>query len=206
MAENHGDLAYTYDIVDMAPEVEEIIDRGWEVGLHGGFTTYLNEQEMREKKERLERVTSRTVLGYRNHYLCFRVPETWEYLSRVGIKYDSTLGYADCAGFRNGMCHPYNPFNRNTADEIDILEIPLTLMDGTLDNTYMRLGDAEKWDLIKMLIDSVAKCRGVFTLLWHNTFITGGANLRLYNKILQYASEKNAWITSGAEILSLMPP
>ena len=100
------------------------------------------------------------------------------------------------------MCHPFVPFNLNTTDEIDILEIPLTLMDGVLDSTHMRLGDAEKWDLIKMLIDSVARYHGVFTLLWHNTFMDGD-NLRLYTKILEYAREKNAWITSGAEIYSM---
>ena len=44
--------------------------------------------------------------------------------------------------------------------EIDILEIPLTVMDGTLDQTYMRLGGKRKWNFIKMLIDRVAACHG----------------------------------------------
>ena len=127
----------------------KIIDRGWEVGLHGGHTAYLNAQEMKIKKERLEKVTHQPVLGYRNHYLRFKVPDTWEYLSKAGFQYDTTLGYADCAGFRNGMCHPFRPFNLNTNHEIDILEIPLTVMDGSLESDLYAARGQEKMGLYK---------------------------------------------------------
>ena len=173
MAERPGEQDYSYKIEDLEPEIGEIIDRGWEVGLHGGHTAYLNAQEMKIKKERLEKVTHQPVRGYRNHYLRFKVPDTWEYLSKAGFQYDATLGYADCAGFRNGMCHPFRPFNLNTNHEIDILEIPLTIMDSSLNQTYMRLGSKRKWDFIKMLIDRVAAYHGVFTLLWHNSYMGG---------------------------------
>ncbi len=201
MAENPGDQDYSYDIGTIEAEIGEITDRGWEIGLHGGHTVYLNANEMREKRERLEKVTRKPVIGYRNHYLRFRVPETWEYLSKAGFKYDTTLGYADCAGFRNGMCHPFRPINLNTGREIDIVEIPLIVMDGTLDQTYMRFDSKGKWEFVKMLIDRVAACHGVFTLLWHNTYMEG-ENLGLYEKILGYCKEKKAWMTSGIEIYS----
>lgn len=203
MVGNPGERDYSYRIEDLEPEIKEIIDRGWEVGLHGGHTTYLNLQEMKEKKERLEKVTHTPVLGYRNHYLRFKVPDTWENLSKAGFLYDTTFGYADCAGFRNGMCHPFRPVNLNTNQEIDILEIPLVVMDGSLDSTYMRLDWEKKWEFVKMLIDRVAACHGVFTVLWHNTYMDGG-NLELYGKVLAYCRERNAWISSGAEVVKHM--
>lgn len=199
MAECPGERDYTYNIEDLESEIGEIIDRGWEVGLHGGHTTYLTAQEMRKKKERLEKITHKPVLGYRNHFLRFRVPDTWECLSKAGFQYDATFGYADCAGFRNGMCHPYRPFNLNKNHEIDIFEIPLTVMDGTMNHTYMRLDGKSKWEFIKMLIDRVAVWHGVFTLLWHNSYMEG-ENLELYEKILVYCNERKAWMTSGKEI------
>ncbi len=201
MAERPGERDYAYDIEDIAPEIGEIIDRGWEVGLHGGHTAYLNVKEMKDKKGRLEKVIHTSVLGYRNHYLRFKVPDTWEYLSKAGFQYDTTFGYVDCVGFRNGMCYPFRPFNLNTNQEIDILEIPLVVMDGTLDQTYMRLDDKGKWDLLKMLIDRVAGCHGVFTLLWHNKYM-GGENLDLYEKVLLYCKENKAWVTSGEQLTS----
>ena len=196
MVENSGEKDYSYKIEDLEPEIEDIIHRGWEVGLHGGHTTYINHQEMLLKKERLEKVTYKPVIGYRNHYLRFKVPDTWKCLSKAGFQYDATLGYADCAGFRNGMCHPFEPFNIDTDLEIDILEIPLTVMDCTLDQTYMRLDGKSKWEFVKLLIDRVAECHGVFTLLWHNTYMEK-ENLALYEKILAYCNERNAWMTSG---------
>lgn len=198
MAENPGESDYAYDIEDVAPEIGNIIDRGWEVGLHGGHTAYLNPQEMKEKKERLEKVTGKPVIGYRNHYLRFRVPETWECLSQAGFLYDTTLGYADCAGFRNGMCHPFRPFNLNTGKEIDIMEIPLVVMDGTFPH-YMRIPIDKAWVLIKQLIDRVEGCHGVMTILWHNTFMEG-EGMRVYEKLLQYSQERGAWMTNAASL------
>ena len=204
MAERPGDQDYAYDVEDIAPEIGEIIDRGWEVGLHGGHTTYLDPLEMREKKERLEKVTGRPVVGYRNHFLRFRVPDTWEYLSQAGFQYDTTLGYADCVGFRNGMCHPFRPYNLNSDREIDIVEIPLVVMDATLNHTYMRFDGNRKWKLIKFLNDRISACHGVFTLLWHNTYMED-ENLRLYKKILDHCYQKKAWGTNGNNIAKYFP-
>jgi len=198
MAERPGNQDYAYDVEDIAPEIGEIIDRGWEVGLHGGHTTYLDPLEMREKKERLEKVTRKPVLGYRNHFLRFRVPDTWEYLSQAGFQYDATLGYADCVGFRNGMCHPFRPYNLNSGREIDIVELPLIVMDGTFER-HMRMNTERRWEVIQQLIDTVEQCHGVFTLLWHNTYMEG-ENLELYEKILCHCREKEAWMTNGVGI------
>lgn len=203
MSESPGESSYGYSIEDLAPEIGEITDRGWDVGLHGGDTSYLDPQEMKRKKVQMERVLHRPVTGYRNHFLRFRVPDTWEYLSQAGFLYDATFGYADCAGFRNGMCHPFRPFNLNKNHEIDILEIPLTIMDVTMDSLYMRLDDKTKWEFIKMLIDRVINCQGVFTLLWHNTYMRGD-NIDLYEKILQYCNDRKAWMTSGDRVSSFL--
>ncbi len=199
LVERPGSQDYMYNIENLEPEIREIIDCGCEVGLHGGYNTYLNPQEIKEKMNLLKKVTHKPVLGYRNHYLRFKVPDTWEHLSQAGFQYDTTFGYADCVGFRNGMCHPFRPFNLNKNLEIKILEIPLIIMDGTLGPTYMRLDAKSKWDTTKMLIDCVADLHGVFTLLWHNTYMWG-ENLELYKKILKYCKERKAWITSGEEI------
>ena len=166
--------------------------------LHGGHTAYNTLDEIKEKKKRLENVLGKTVIGYRNHFLKFKVPDTWELLSKAGFKYDTTFGYADCVGFRNGMCHPFKPFNLNTGKEIDILEIPLTVMDCTLFD-YMRLDFDKAWDVTKMLIDRVEKHKGIITILWHNTYMVND-KLKFYEKILNYCYEKKAWMTSGEEI------
>lgn len=199
LALNPEEMDFNYNIKDLESELGFISDNGWEVGLHGGHESYNSLEDLKEKKSRLEEALGKKVIGYRNHYLKFKVPNTWELLSKAGFKYDSTFGYADCAGFRNGMCHPFKPFNLSTGQQIDILEIPLTIMDCTLFEDYMRLDFKKAWEFTKNLIDTVEQYNGVITILWHNTYMQG-ENLKFYDGILNYCSEKNAWITSGEEV------
>ena len=208
------DLDFNYRIEELKNELGNIVDNGWEVGLHGGHEAYNNLHEIREEKERLEKALGKKVIGYRNHSLRFRVPTTWEILRSAGFEYDATFCYMDMVGFRNGMCHPFKPFNLNTNKEIDILEIPLTIQDMTLGETYMRLDVEKALEVTKSLIDIVEKYSGVITILWHNNHMFDenmsqtlthdeNFNKQFYEKILKYSQEKNAWITSGEEIWKL---
>jgi peptidoglycan/xylan/chitin deacetylase (PgdA/CDA1 family) len=192
---------FRYNIEDLENELGSIVDNGWEVGLHGGYYAYDNLEEMNKEKKRLEKVLGNEVFGYRNHYLRFKVPDTWELLAKAGFKYDTTFGYDNVVGFRNGMCHLFKPFNLNSDKEIDILEIPLIIMDGALfgySNSF-----EEAWETAKRLIDTVEKYNGVITLLWHsNDFNCAFKDswVKFYIKILEYCYEKNAWMTSAEEI------
>lgn len=192
---------FRYNVEDIESDIGYIIDKGWEVGLHGGYYAVDDPAAIRDEKVRLERLTGQDVVGYRNHYLRLYIPQTWEILSKLGFYYDTTLGYNDAVGFRNGMCHPFKPFNLDTSAYIDILQIPLVIMDGTLFGSTKSYNEA--WQMAKRLIDTVASCCGVLTLNWHsNSF---GCPFRqswpnIYREILEYCSNKNAWMTSGAEI------
>ena len=194
-----GDLDFTYDVMDLQEEINMIANAGCEVGLHGGHTAYNDLNAIQSEKKRLEEVLGRPVVGYRNHYLRFRVPETWQHLSRAGFRYDTTFGYADCVGFRNGMCHPFKPYDRSTKKEIDIIEIPLAIVDGALFDNYMRLGPDTAWQIAKRIIDDTERCNGVVTILWHNTKMMD-ETLIFYKKILDYCYKKRAWLASGNDI------
>lgn len=198
------DQDYRYNIEDLKGELHYIKDCGWEVGLHGCHTSYNNLEDIKYRKKKLENILGKKVIGYRNHYLRLKVPDTWQFLSEAGFKYDTTLGYSNCAGFRNGMCHPFKPFNLKSDKEIDILEFPLNIMDGSIFSSFingnsMNLSLEDAWNLTKNLIDTTEQYRGVITILWHNTSMQGNG-LELYEKILKYCHNKNAWMASGEEI------
>jgi len=189
---------FDYNLDELSDELKTILDAGWEIGLHGGHKGYINLDELMKEKARLEKGLGKRVIGYRNHYLKFKVPTTWELLRKAGFEYDMTFGYSDHVGFRNGMCHPFLPFNLKTKELIDILEIPLIIMDGALDRN-MKLDINESWIIVKRLIDRVEELNGVLSVLWHNTYMSGQW-LDLYKRILSYCSDKDAWMTSGEEI------
>lgn len=191
-------LRFRYDVEDVENEIASIVDNGCEVGLHGGYYSYNNLRELSREKKRLEKVLGKAVTGCRNHYLRFKVPDTWELLAQAGFKYDTTFGYARALGFRNGMCHPFVPFNLRTNAQIDILELPLIIMDGALFSNVRSFSSA--WEVSKRLIDVVERYNGVLTILWHNYVFCSPfwkKWTRLYEMILQYCSEKGAWMTSG---------
>lgn len=197
LALDKNDMDFNYRIGDLNRELRNIADSGWEIGLHGGQTAYNNLDQMKKEKERLENVIGSSVIGYRNHFLRFKIPTTWKLLKEAGFKYDTTFGYADCVGFRNGMCHCFKPFNLSENEYIDILEIPLIIMDNTLTD-YMKLDIEQSWEIIQQLIDTVEKYNGIITILWHVGMVD--ANPILYERLLDYCYKKNAWMTSGEEI------
>jgi len=41
-----------------------------------------------------KKVLGKKAIGYRNHFLKFKVPDTWTLLEKAGFKYDTTFGYA----------------------------------------------------------------------------------------------------------------
>lgn len=192
---------FRYDIEDLENMLCKIVDNGCEVGLHGGSFSFIDLKEILKEKRRLENVLGKKVIGYRNHYLRFKTPTTWEILVKAGFKYDTTFGYNDMIGFRNGLCHPFRPFNLNIDRNIDILEIPLIIMDGALFWTSISLESA--WNKTKNIIDTVEKYNGILTLLWHSD-VFGSPHRKkwskLYEKILGYCYENNAWMTNGENI------
>jgi peptidoglycan/xylan/chitin deacetylase (PgdA/CDA1 family) len=202
MATDKDVQRFRYHIEDLSGELGTIADAGWEVGLHGGYYSHDKLDEIMAEKKRLEQTLGKPVIGYRNHYLRFKIPESWELLARAGFKYDSTIGYGNVAGFRNGMCHPYKPFNLRTGAEVDIVEIPLVIMDGALFTQAKTFREA--FDIAKKLVDTTKKHKGVLTMLWHNMAFSSPFRsdwARLYAAMLGYCGESGAWMTTGADVL-----
>ena len=191
--------SWIYDISTLKNELGAITDRGGEVGLHGGFYSYNNSKELKKEKDALEKALGKNVIGIRMHYLRFNVPYTWRLLADLGFKYDTTFSYSDMPGFRNGMALPFRPYDMYLNKEIDILEIPLVIMDLSL----AKMPIEEAWMIIKELVEVTEKNNGVITILWHNTIfddIFWGGWAHLYERVLRYLNEKNAWITNGEQI------
>ncbi len=197
-----------YGLEEIMNELPALLTHDCEIGLHTGFFSFDDLRKIKGEKERLEKASGRTVVGARNHLYRFTLPRTWDVLSQAGFAYDSSFGYHDMIGFRNGMCHPFKPINLTKGETVDLLEIPPCVVDITL-FSYMKCDAKEAWTHIKNLIDVVEALGGVMTVLWHNwTFsypvsyagLFGKEWTKLYEKILKYGHEKNAWLTTGKNI------
>jgi peptidoglycan/xylan/chitin deacetylase (PgdA/CDA1 family) len=197
-----------YKLDNIQDEISYILEQNCEIGLHTSFYAYNNIKKIKSEKKKLEETTGKKIVGVRNHIYRFNLPDTWKLLFKAGFDYDSTFGYHDMIGFRNGMCHPFFPYDVNENKIIPILEIPPCIVDISL-FSYMKLNAGKSWIIIKKLIDNVEKLGGVISILWHNwtySYPVSYAGLfgrewtKLYEKILDYGYKKNAWLINGKNI------
>jgi peptidoglycan/xylan/chitin deacetylase (PgdA/CDA1 family) len=201
MTSGPDDTGAGYPPREVAPDIASIKGRGWEIGLHGGYVGYTDPSVMVREKVALEAITGGKVEGFRNHYLRFKAPDSWLAVEKAGFRYDSTVGHADRWGFRNGLAMPYRPYDFASSRELDLVEVPLALMDTTLFG-YSRLDPQRSWEVARQLLREAAEVRGTLVVLWHNdTFanpkLSGYADI--YGKLLKEASEKNGWLCSAGD-------
>ncbi|HTY90748.1 MAG TPA: polysaccharide deacetylase family protein [Methanocella sp.] len=200
MAADRDIRRFRYNVDDLSDKLGALVDRGFEVGLHGGYYSYRDPDLILTEKKRITKILNKDIVGYRNHYLKFKIPESWEYLARCGFRYDATIGNNRVIGFKNGLCHPFKP---SLADNksIDIVELPLVLADFTLFNAGIPMD--RLWEIARTMIDRVEKCGGVATILWHSDVFSASYRkpwVKFYIKLLDYCRLKNSWMASGDQV------
>jgi peptidoglycan/xylan/chitin deacetylase (PgdA/CDA1 family) len=190
-----------YSISDIADQIDEVRRKGSEIALHGSYDAGQSLKKIHDEKIGMEKEIGIEVIGYRNHFLRFQVPSSFEYLAEAGFKYDSTIGFSDNYGFRNGMVHPYHPYI-NDSKRSSILELPLAIMDCSL-YSYMGMTPDEGRNICNELIGQAKKLHGTLVILWHNTTFFDPRYKEwgeIYWNILDKVKEDNGWLCSGSEL------
>lgn len=167
-----------------------------ENGVHLGYRTFRNPQELLMELGILRSVLGERPLGGRQHYLRW-CPESWIDWETCGLAYDSTVGYAEQIGFRAGTCIPYRPWLLSLDREARLLEIPLLVMDGTLLDSMQLEGD-QLLNAVRGIVDRCRAVGGVFTFLCHNTTLRDTSFAPLYEPILDMlgSSDRFDWQSS----------
>lgn len=177
--------------------IKMVCDSGATIGLHASYEAGICPELIAKEKTVLEEVCGFPIRHNRHHFLTWReIEEGWA-LAKAGISWDSTLGYADVAGFRLGVCRPVPLFDPIKIQPFGIEEHPLIVMDCTLSNgNYMNLKEDAAFSYCQKLINQTRKHNGEFVMLWHNTmFVAGQSNYhpKLYRQLLHelnYSGEK----------------
>jgi len=139
------------------------------IGLHYDVR-HLKEDRMKNDLEKLNQIFETKIEYGRAHFLLFDITKSFDIYEKAGIKIDSTCSYADRVGFRFGTSKPFMPYNFKEKRDYNLLEIPLIVMEGSLQSPrYMNLSSKEGFEKIKELIQKIKKYKGTFTLLWHNS-------------------------------------
>jgi hypothetical protein len=176
-----------------ARRLKQILKAGNEIGLHPGFDSFCDGQAIAKERRDLENLSETSVTGVRNHFLRFAMPETYHVLSGLGFSYDATMGFPDREGYRHGIASPFFPFDINARKQIDILEIPLIVMDGTL-REYRNYSPEQAYETICNTILSCARHNGTLVMNWHNSFLQCNAMewREVYENALDYLLNQHA--------------
>ncbi len=186
-------LDANYNISDypMTALLSRIHQRGHEIGIHPGYECFRRPELINEQLGLLRAGMSAAgiddaELGCRMHYLRWDQEVTPMALSAAGLRYDSSLGYADHPGFRCGTCHPFPYFDLDQGVTTNLIIRPLVAMECTvLAKRYLGLGATPAaFEVFAGLKQACHRVGGEFSLLWHNSFLFSDAERELYRAVI----------------------
>ena len=152
--------------------IHYIKERGHYVGFHPGYETYLNSIKWGKQHNRLTDICKFNINEGRQHVLQISLPETIRIWEEHNMKFDSSLGYAEKSGYRCGTGNFYNLFDVLNSTELNLVEMPLIIMDVTL-RRYENLAVEEANNKINYFINKSKKYNSPITLLFHNSNFYG---------------------------------
>ncbi len=197
-----GPAPEVYD--DLRPRLVEELE-GAEVGLHASYTA-ANDPSQIERELRVLRGLGARVTGNRYHYLRVDPHRNLRDVERADLRYDTTLGFPDALGFRAGIARPFRPWDVDRDAPMDLVEIPLAVMDVTLaEPRYLGLSARAAWPRIESLLDWAAANGAAFAILWHPDRFdppTAAGWDRLYYRVLDAVKERGGVCMSAAELVA----
>jgi hypothetical protein len=188
---NKNDPKYKLDALKKS--IGEINSAGFDLALHTGIECYKGDN-LPESREILSRFADISIKGIRPHYLSASFPEYWRATADCGFEYSSSVGFDREIGYFNGMDLPFVPFDVEKNRPLDMVEIPLAIMDcGLLGDRGEKIGAAI--DSGKDLIARTKKTGGILVMDWHQRTMyqrdyPGWAEILF--KLLDYARNEGA--------------
>ena len=194
----HGpnDVYYRLDQKFLQNMLRDLQADNFEIGLHPSYHAHMHPGYLRSERSQLTNLIGMSPVSVRQHFLRYTPGITPQLQADAGFLIDSSLGFSECAGFRNGTCMPFLKFDCARNETMDIWEMPLILMDGALFNRQNYGAD----EAIRKSIELLKTCQefgGVGVALWHNVI---GEEMdypgwgKHFEMILQWCNEQGAYI------------
>lgn len=199
-----GDANYQLSDVTRDLAYVKLVQGDWEIGFHPGYRTFHDEVAFNEEYERFLSAGLPHPCGGRQHGLRVQPPYTWRFWENRRFTYEASIGFAEQDGFKSGICFPYRTFDLLENRVMDLWELPITVMDCTLDR-YRGLSLPEIRSTLDDLLSFVQNQHGVFVLLWHNTYF-GRGNVGGYHdelvRLVEQAMKEGAYVGRAKDIIN----
>jgi hypothetical protein len=171
--------------------MKRIHQRGHQIGLHCSYGSYQSASAIASEFRRLKSLCAelgieQTHWQARQHWLRFKMPETFQLLDDAGLDSDTTMTFERSIGFRSGTCRPFPVYNLKTRHKLRLIEQPTVAMDASItDAGTMNLGvGPEALQAVQNIVNQCRVMRGECVLLWHNSRLMRSADLHFYRQVL----------------------
>jgi hypothetical protein len=120
-------------------------------------------------------------------------------LEQAGYTYDSTLGFNNAVGYRNGTTQVFRPRGAST-----LLELPLNVQDtALLFPSRMHLSEVKALEQCADLIDTTARFGGVLTINWHDRSLAPERNWdQVYRELLIRLRARSPWFARARDAVA----
>lgn len=202
------DVAYNISDSESVKVLTNIVERGFEIGLHASYNAYHSKDHFVFEKEKLEHITGVKVAGLRHHrWHVGKDPlRTLRMHEEVGFEYDSSIAFNDHIGFRRSTPLPYNPWDEVRTRMINVIQLPVFCMDA---NLFYRPGrGCDAIEELKHYVGTIRQSGGLGVIDWHvrasfpmnSKYLNWG---KTYITLLELLSHDNEiWVTNLGEIHS----
>ncbi|NIN00129.1 MAG: hypothetical protein GTO24_19260 [candidate division Zixibacteria bacterium] len=197
-----SDLTYDLASPEILDRAKELLSKGLEVGLHASYHTFLNSRLLWEEKEELRRLVGSPVRGIRQHFLRLRIPQSWIDHQDCHFSYDTSLGFADQSGYRASFAFPFDVYDLQNDRKLDLLELPLAVMDRTY-SKYLSFSPKQIKEDIISRFQELEGLGGMVTILWHTHMVDElgfSGYPRLYEEILDFVHQKGYFVAPGSQL------
>jgi hypothetical protein len=158
-----------YELAQITSCLADAQKWGHSVELHGSYTSIIECGSLTAESATVQTVTGRKTRGNRQHWLRFDNHEKlFGALAEAELIFDSTLGFSETVGFRNGASFAFPPYDFRSERPHNFLEIPLVLMDVSLEAASKSLGREPRELAEEVLQESRRLGWGGVSILWHN--------------------------------------
>ncbi|MGH9715420.1 MAG: hypothetical protein ACRD4R_01630 [Candidatus Acidiferrales bacterium] len=195
-----------YQLAAIAPRLREAAARGFDIELHGSYTSVVENQNLLSEANELSRFSARPPIANRQHWLRFDSHQKlFNTIEQAGINCDSTLGFSDRVGFRNGASFAFPPYDFAREEPCNFLEIPLAIMDRALVHEGRSSGTPYAEVAEAVFRESRRWGWGGFALLWHNpmedVYVPREVNQILWDQARNRKASREKWV-SAAEFMA----
>lgn len=169
------DTRYTWQHGPYRALLRHLAAQGYALGIHPSYTSCLCPARIAEEADRLRQMLGQPVTRSRQHFLRYRLPDTFRALLAAGLTDDYSLCRYDRGGFPHGMRRAF-PWYDLLADRATALTLhPTHLMDRTLQQ-YLALPPAAAPAYAAQVRQRAQG--GTFTLLLHNDSLSESGEWR----------------------------